>query len=184
MKRIPRIAAGTALVISLFSGHASAEHEADHRYTIRGYVLEQSEAPVSDVDVLVRLGDRSVGSARTDGQGYYTVRMHLHDRDIGKKLTVRAGESTTTIRMAATRGDRTESRVHYVNFVAGNAVEGKLGGWRFPAWVYVTVLLLVSIVAVALLAHRTNKIVKRRRARSVSGEQKRRSKKHRKSKKH
>ncbi len=182
MKQIPRIVTGITLIISLFLGHASAEHEADHRYTIRGYVLEEGEAPVPDVNVVVRLGNRPGGSSRTDGRGYYTVRLHLHDSDIGKSLMVRAGNRTATIRMTATRSDRSTNRVHYMNFVGQNAVEGKLGGWRFPAWVYVAAALLASLLATALLAHRIKRFVRRRRARSASTDQRRKPKKSRKRK--
>ncbi len=183
MKHILRIVTGIILVTSLFLSNASAEHEADHRYAIRGYVLEEDEKPVSDIAVAVRLGGRSVASTRTDSQGYYTLRLHLHDSDIGKSLVVRADDRTATIRMEATRGNRSTGREHYLNFVGNSTIEGAMGGWRFPAWVYVAAVLLVSLPATALLVHRIKRFVRRRRARSASSDQKRKPKKSHKKKK-
>jgi hypothetical protein len=183
MKQILRTVVGIILVTLLFLSNASAEHEANHRYTIRGYILEEDETPVPDIVVAIHLDSRPIGSTRTDGQGYYTLRSHLHDGDIGRALVVRAGDRTATIKMKGTRGNRSASRIHYLNFVGENTVEGALGGWRFPAWVYIAVVLLAALLATALLAHRVGRFAKRRKRRSAPSDQKGNSRKPRKKKK-
>jgi hypothetical protein len=183
MKQILRTVVGITLGTLLCLSNASAEHEANHRYTIRGYVLDEDETPVPDVVVAVRLGGRPIGSTRTDSQGYYTLRSHLHDSDIGGALVVRAGDRTATIKMKGTRGNRSASRIHYLNFVGENTVESALGGWRFPAWVYIAVVLLAALLATALLAHRVGRFAKRRKTQSEPSDQKRKPRKSRKKKK-
>jgi hypothetical protein len=78
-----------------------ATHEVDHRYAVRGYVLDDAQQPVTGTSVSIRLADRSVGFATTDGEGFYSIDMHLHDSDIGKRLVVQAGESQANIQMQA-----------------------------------------------------------------------------------
>jgi hypothetical protein len=112
-----------------------ATHEVDHRYAVRGYVLDDAQQPVTGTSVSIRLADRSVGFATTDGEGFYSIDMHLHDSDIGKRLVVQAGESQANIQMQAAHGDRTTHRVHHVNFVAGELIEDELGKGPFPVWV-------------------------------------------------
>ena len=126
-----------AMFLLLFAAKVAAEHEADHRYEIRGYVLDAQENPRSNSPVTVVMGDQTIGSARTDSEGYYSVRLHLHDSDIGKSLLVRAGNAQTDIRMEATRGDRTTRRLHHVNFVGGQAIEEKLSAGGVPTWAYI-----------------------------------------------
>lgn len=177
MKGMLHIAISVALVTSLFAAQARAEHEADHRYTIRGYVLDESEVPIPDVGIVVRVEDRPMGRSRTDGQGYYSVRLHLHDRDIGRKITVLAGDRSAAVAMKATRGDRSTNRLHYVNFIGADTIEGKLPGWRFPSWVYITAAVLTALVTAAVLGQRIKNHRRRRRMQDAAAHRQRASKK-------
>jgi hypothetical protein len=174
MRTLLGIATGITLLASLLLGEASAEHEADHRYTIRGYVLDENEAALSGLGVVVRIDDRPIGRARTDGQGYYSVRLHLHDEDIGRTLSVLAGKGSATIEVTATPGDQATNRLHYLNFVGANTVEGKLPGWRFPAWVYVATATLIALLAAAYVARRIRRHNRRRGARDTTSDHRRR----------
>lgn len=142
-----------------------AEHEANHRYNVRGYVLDDARIPVADAPVSLRMDGKVVGSARTDSDGYYSIRAHLHDFDIGKTLTVRAGEHNVEIRMQGTPRDLTTNRVHHVNFVGGELVEAELDRGRLPSWSYVVGALVIASVSV-VAAHRL-----RRRSRRLSRRQ-------------
>lgn len=128
---------GVAVLLLLYAGTAAAEHEADHRYDIRGYVMDAQKNPRSGVPVTVLMGDQTIGSGRTDSKGYYSVRLHLHDSDIGRMLSVRAGDAQAEIRMQAKRGDQTTARLHHVNFVGRKHVEEKLTAGSIPAWAYI-----------------------------------------------
>lgn len=126
-----------AVALLLYAVTAAAEHEADHRYDVRGYVLDSQENPRSGVPVTILMGDRTVGSGRTDSKGYYSVRLHLHDSDIGRSLVVRAGNAQADIRMQAERGDQATPRLHHLNFVGREFVEEKLSASRIPIWAYI-----------------------------------------------
>jgi hypothetical protein len=158
-----------ALAASLLPGHATAEHEADHRYVVRGFVLDAEENGIADVPVTVLREERAVARARTDGQGYYSAHAHLHDEDIGRDLLVRAGERSATITMAATRGDQSTEREHHLNFVGERVVEGELGGLHFPAWVYTATTLATVLVVAGFLAHRVSRARRRARQQAESG---------------
>lgn len=119
------------------AGTAAAEHEADHRYDVRGYVLGADKRPIAATHVVVRQGDKVIGSGRTDREGFYAIELHLHDADIGSTFAVRTGEHQALVRMQAEYGDRTTARVHHVNFIGGEVVEKNLSRLNIPAWAYV-----------------------------------------------
>lgn len=126
-----------AMLMALFASTVLAEHEADHRYDVRGYVLDAQKNPRSGVPVTILMDDKTIGSGRTDSKGFYSVRLHLHDSDIGRTLKVRAGNAQAEIRMQAKRGDQTTTRFHHVNFVGREFVEGKLSAGSVPTWAYI-----------------------------------------------
>lgn len=152
-----------AVALVLFAATAAAEHEADHRYNVRGYVLSADQRPLDAVRVTIRKDGHVMGGGRTDGEGYYTVQLHLHDSDIGGTLTVRAGERQALIRMQAEYGNRTTARVHHVNFVGGEVIEKNLG-IGIPAWVYLAAAPLVLWAVVYLSGVIPRKIRKLRLA--------------------
>ncbi len=126
-----------ALLLLLFATTVAAEHEADHRYDVRGYVLDAKKNPRSGVPVTILMDDKTIGSGRTDSKGYYSVRLHLHDSDIGRSLIVRAGNAQADIRMQAKHGDQATARLHHVNFVGSEIAEEKLSAGSVPTWAYV-----------------------------------------------
>jgi len=161
---------------------ARATHEVDHRYAVRGYVLDDAQQPVAGASVSIRLAGRSVGFATTDGEGFYNVDMHLHDGDIGKRLVVQAGESQANIRMQAILGDQTTQRVHHVNFVAGELVEDELHGGPFPVWVYPVAAAALLLFAVPMIVRARKRAVKHRQALQRTAEPGRRRKRKKKRK--
>ena len=120
----------------LFAAKVAAEHEANHRYDVRGYVLSADKRPLVGVPVTILKQDQTIGSGRTDGDGYYDIRVHLHDSDIGEALTVRADKHQALIRMRAEYANQTTGRVHHVSFAGGEVSEKTLAGSRIPTWVY------------------------------------------------
>lgn len=126
-----------AVVLMLLAGTAVAEHEADHRYDVRGYVLSADKTPRPAASVTIRKGDELVGFGKTDRAGFYAIELHLHDEDIGRTLAVRAGEHQALIRMQAEYGNKSTARVHHVNFIGGQVSEENLSGPGVPPWIYV-----------------------------------------------
>lgn len=135
------------LVCLLMIGQLRAEHEVDHRYNIRGYLLDAGERGIVDQEVKVYDSDKLLGTGETDSSGYYSIHLHLHDADLRRKLTLRAGSSQAQLRVTFDPNDKTTVRVHEANFVGGKFVEGDLGRIRLPPWIYV----LVGLVAIGFI---------------------------------
>ena len=150
---------------SLLPGAASAKHEADHRYNVKGFVLDENEAPLADTVVTIRVGGSVIGSQKTDSQGYYNIELHLHDTDLGKKLRIKTAAGEATIRAAFTLGNKATRRVHDANLVGGKLIEQRLAGTGFPTWVYVTAGAFI-ILAVMMFAPELRRWVRRRRKRA------------------
>lgn len=170
-----------AVALILFAATVAAEHEADHRYNVRGFVLSADKRPLDAVPVTIRKDGQVIGGGRTDGEGYYAIQLHLHDSDVGGTLAVRAGEHQSLIRMQAEYGNLTTARVHHVNFVGGEVIEKNLSGIDIPAWVYVAAAPLVLWAAVYLTGVIGRKVRKLRLANAPEepGREKRRRRKRR-----
>ncbi len=144
---------------------AFAEHEADHRYNVKGFVLDENNAPIAGTTVTIRLGNIVRGSQKTDSRGYYNVRLHLHDTDLGKQLriTTAAGEVTTRVRL--TPGDRRTARVHHANIVGGKLIEEPRAGNWIPWWGYAGGGFMILVVL--MFTPDVKRWVKRRRRRKA-----------------
>ena len=74
-----------------FPSASSATHEADHRFTVEGFVCGTDGKGVANTDVLVKDTKISYGQVvRTDGDGYYRATFHLHNENLGDPLLVEA----------------------------------------------------------------------------------------------
>jgi hypothetical protein len=149
-----------AIIIGcLVSTSTWAEHEADHRYNIRGYVLDESQRGISNLNVVVRHEGSLLESSKTDSGGYYSIQLHLHNSDKGQVLVLRAGPYESELRVTFDPGDSNTQRVHDANFVAGKYVEGSLGRFRIPSWLYVAGgLLALGVIVIVLETRRKRKI--------------------------
>jgi hypothetical protein len=101
-------------------------HELDHRYDVMGYILSAEGQAIPGVAVVAYLGDERMGSGRSDSDGYYRFRLHLHDSDVGRELRLKASQSQGSVRVSLTPGDASTQRLHHVNFVGGKLLEGEL----------------------------------------------------------
>ncbi len=158
------------LILSILVGYmlftsAWAEHEANHRYNIRGYVLDARQQGVGGLAVQVFSGTQVLGTNRTDSDGYYSLRLHLHDSDRGRTLVLRVGGHKAKLRVRFDTSDKTTPRVHEANFVNGAFVEGELGRFRMPSWIYpMGGLFLLGVVIVMLETRRKKKIRQKMKA--------------------
>jgi len=74
-----------------FPSVSSATHEADHRFTVEGFVCGTDGKAIADTDVLVKDTKISYGQVvKTDGDGYYRATFHLHNENLGDPLLVEA----------------------------------------------------------------------------------------------
>jgi len=122
--------------LCLLTTHAWAEHEVDHRYNIRGYVLDENQQAIKGVKVNALDGGSLLASSTTDTDGYYSLHLHLHNTDNRRKLRLRTGQNEAQLRVTFDPEDLNTLRVHDANFVAGKFVEGELGRFRIPPWLY------------------------------------------------
>jgi len=148
------IAAGLLIV-----GNAWAEHEIDHRYNIRGYVLDENQQGIANLNVQAFDGSTLLETGKTDAEGYYSLHLHLHNADNRRILRLRAGSQESELRVTFDPGDTNTLRVHDANFVGGEYIEGGLNRFRLPPWVYpVGGLLVVGVIVVILESRRKKKI--------------------------
>jgi len=139
--------------------NAWAEHEVDHRYNIRGYVLDENQQGIDNLNVQVFSGSSMLGNSKTDSSGYYSLHLHLHNSDNRSSLRLRAGPYESELRVTLDPGDISTLRVHDANFIAGEYIEGKLGRFRIPPWLYpVGGLLALGAIVVILETRRKKKI--------------------------
>ena len=68
-----------------------ATHEADHRFTVEGFVCGADGKSSPNIDVLVKDTKISYGQiVKTDGDGYYKAAFHLHNDNLGDPLLIEA----------------------------------------------------------------------------------------------
>ncbi|WP_455371619.1 hypothetical protein, partial [Petrachloros mirabilis] len=76
--------AASAVLLATPSSWVWATHEADHRFTVEGFVCGSDGSGVPDTDVLVKDTKISYGQVvKTDGDGYYKATFHLHNDNLG-----------------------------------------------------------------------------------------------------
>lgn len=133
MVRIGSLAA--AVLVSLWVlPWAGAMHEADHRFTVDGYVCGPDGKPVAETPVLVKDTRVSVGATvYTDARGYYKTILHLHNDNVGDPLLVEAGTERQERKIEFDPKDTESERGLRVHFGSG-CIQSGSGG--VPAWVY------------------------------------------------
>lgn len=143
----------------MLSTSAWAEHEANHRYNVRGYVLDANQNGIRNLNVRIFSGSQLLGSITTDSDGYYSLQLHLHNSDRGQTLLLQAGQYEARLRIKFDASDQTAVRVHEANFIDGTFTESPLDRFRMPGWVYPVVgLFLLGFTAVMLETRRKKKI--------------------------
>ena len=147
------------IVGGLFFNNVWADHEADHRYNIRGFVLDAKQQGIDNLTVQVFAQGELLGSSKTDADGYYSMHLHLHNSDYHRTLKLQAGPHETELRVTFDVEDDTSARIHEANFVDGKYIEGNLGRFRIPPWSYaVGGLLLFMVILIYLEKRRKKKI--------------------------
>ena len=99
----------------LFFNNVWADHEPDHRYNIRGYVLNANQHGVDNLTVQAFAEGEILGTGTTNADGYYSLHLHLHNVDYNRVLKLRAGTYEAEMRVTFDVGDDTSARVHEAN---------------------------------------------------------------------
>jgi hypothetical protein len=145
---------------SLFFNSAWADHEPDHRYNIHGFVLNAKQQGINNLTVQVFAQGESIGNAKTDSNGYYSLHLHLHNADYHRILKLRAGSHEAELQVEFDVEDDTSVRSHEANFVGGKFIEGSLGRFHIPTWSYAVGGLLLFMVTLIYLERRRKKKIR------------------------
>lgn len=116
---------GLVLIVGLLAGGSfptivRATHEADHRFTVEGFVCEPDGKGSPNVEVLIKDTRIAYGQTVTTGSdGYYKATFHLHNDNLGDPLLVEAkGEQQHHKVQFDPKDLETERRIQ-VNFGTG-----------------------------------------------------------------
>ena len=118
------------LLLALVAWEAHAEHEANHRYLILGYVKDAKGRPLRGVAVRVTRVKTGLGYNETSDQnGFYAIIVHLDDEDLGEQLHVSARTASVLHTAQFNQADARTERGTRLDFV-GTRVEERRS-WFF-----------------------------------------------------
>jgi uncharacterized protein YeaO (DUF488 family) len=122
-----RIALGfvLALVVTSFAtAPALAEHEAQFRYTVIGYVKDSAGKPRQGQSLeVIRQKTGFSYAGETDASGFYVIVTRLADESEGERLLVRAGPDSLMIAARFDPADHLSERGTQVDFTGSRASE-------------------------------------------------------------
>jgi hypothetical protein len=131
--------AGAGVFFS-FPAIVYATHEADHRFTVEGFVCGTDGKGSPNVEVLVKDTRISYGqTVTTDGDGFYTARFHLHNNNLGDPLLVEARGEQQNHKVQFDPEDLETERKIQVNFGTGCIADGSAP----PEWVLAGVVVAI-----------------------------------------
>ncbi len=158
-KRFASLVILSVLVLNM--SNAFGEHEADHRYTLNGYVLNEDQSPIASTTVIVSANGTG-GRGTTDSDGYYSVRLHLHDADLGREIRIKTEFGEGVVRADFDQSDSTTARVHRVDIVGGQLIEEQSDtGGKVPVWVFYVFGLSIFIIVATSLGKPIRRLKKR-----------------------
>lgn len=134
------------LAIAMVGGLPSvvfATHEADHRFTVEGFICGTDGKGSANIDVLVKDTRISYGQiVKTDGDGYYKAAFHLHNDNLGDPLLIEAKGEQQQQKISFDPKDLETERRIQVNFGTG-CIHDRGSA---PLWVYLGLGTVVTAV--------------------------------------
>jgi uncharacterized protein YeaO (DUF488 family) len=119
-----RATLGVLLAIGLIAPPAVAEHEAQYRYTVLGYVKDTAGRPRKGVGLEVTRQKTGLSyNGETDADGLYVIVTRLADESRGEGLLVRAGPASLRIAARLDPADHKTERGTRVDFTGAKAIE-------------------------------------------------------------
>lgn len=147
--------------------NALAEHEADHRFTISGYVYNDQGKPLSNSAVVVRDASRTVmKTTKTSANGAYRIKLHLHSGALGRKLLITADKTEKEIVVDFDPYDVSTERVTEVNFGAFQETEKRSNKGLIIGAVSFAVLLIGAYVILSGRKKKQKKVTKGKKGKS------------------
>ena len=128
-KRCHRSLLRAALGVMLATGFlvappALAEHEAQFRYTVLGYVKDAAGKPRRGVALEVTRQKTGLSyPGETDAAGLYVIVTRMADESLGERLLVRAGPRSLQVAARFDPADHAAERGTRVDFTGAKAVE-------------------------------------------------------------
>jgi hypothetical protein len=120
-------------ILGGFPSVVSATHEADHRFTVEGFVCGADGKGSANIDVLVKDTKISYGQiVKTDGDGHYKAAFHLHNENLGDPLLIEANGQQQQQKVSFDPKDLESERIIQVNFGTGCMQDRGSP----PLWVY------------------------------------------------
>jgi hypothetical protein len=120
-------------ILGGFPSVVSATHEADHRFTVEGFVCGADGKSSANIDVLVKDTKISYGQiVKTDGDGHYKAAFHLHNENLGDPLLIEANGQQQQQKVSFDPKDLESERIIQVNFGTGCMQDRGSP----PLWVY------------------------------------------------
>lgn len=148
-----------------------ATHEADHRFTVEGFVCGTDGTGAANIDVLVKDTRISYGQiVKTDGEGYYKATFHLHNDNLGDPLLIEARGEQQQQKIWFDPKDLEAERKIQVNFGTGCMHDRE----RAPQWVYLG-LGAVAVVAGGLVGAKVLRSWRKRKQKRGPSQGKRRT---------
>ncbi|MCC6139422.1 MAG: carboxypeptidase regulatory-like domain-containing protein [Nitrospira sp.] len=124
-----------------------ATHEADHRYTVEGFVCTADGKPSANTEVLVKDTRISYGqTVTTDDGGYYRAAFHLHNDNLGDPLLVEVKGEQQHHKIQFDPKDLESERKIQVNFGSGCIVDRSAA----PAWLWVGLASVGGVIALLI----------------------------------
>ena len=128
------------LTAGLMGGVVWATHEADHRFTVEGFVCEFDGSPAKKTEVVVKDTRVNVGQTiETDERGYYRATLHLHNDNLGDPVVVTAKREEKRIKVEFDPNDLESERKTRVDFGMGCQ---RAAPDEVPVWVWYTLAAL------------------------------------------
>jgi hypothetical protein len=123
---------------------AQAEHEVDHRFIVEGYLCDADGKSMANQEVMVKDTRIPLGKTTyTDGDGFYSVTLHLHNDNQGDPILVAAGDREQRLTAKFDTKDMKAERKMIVNFGSGCEGAHSASG----QWVYYSIGLGLAGVA-------------------------------------
>lgn len=146
-----------------------ATHEADHRFTVEGFVCELGGGPSKKTEVVVKDTRVNVGTTiETDERGYYRATLHLHNDNLGDPVLVAANREEQRIKVEFDPNDLESERKARVDFGTGCQ---QAAPDEVPAWVWY----MLAAVGVGTAVFVAGRIIRRQhRADRAKGHRKQR----------
>src|SRR5215510_10564663 len=108
------------VIVACLPAVVFATHEADHRFTVEGFVCGSDGKGIANTDVLVKDTKISYGQiVKTDGDGFYQAKFHLHNDNLGDPLLVEAKGEQQNHKVEFDPKDLESERKVQIHFGAG-----------------------------------------------------------------